>query len=55
MKQGEGISQKTYMHTHRHRQQCGHGLREGREGWVEGGKGGNSDMCNSVNNKKKKI
>ena len=34
MKEGEGISQKHTCMTHRHRQQCGDGQREGQ------GKGG---------------
>ena len=29
MKEGEGISQRTCMHDHKHRQQYGDGLREG--------------------------
>ena len=51
---GEGINQKTFITTHRHCQQYGNQLGEGREwGWVEvriGRKGSNN--CNSVNNLK---
>ena len=49
MKEAEWISM-----THRHRQQCGDGQREGRWGLAEGGPiRGNGDICNSANNKNK--
>ena len=40
--------------THRHRQQCGGGQREGGQALGTGGqKGGSGDICTSVNNKNK--
>ena len=42
-----------YFITHRHKQQCSVGQREGGWGWVEAGReGNNGDTCNSVNNEK---
>ena len=41
MKEGEGSAKEHICITHRHRQQCDDGLREGRvEGWVEVSKRG---------------
>ena len=43
-----------YFITHRHKQQCSVGQREGGWGWVEAGReGNNGDTCNSVDNKNK--
>ena len=48
MKDGEEGSQRTYGH----RQQCGDGQREGGAGGG-GQRGGDTDICNSVNNRNK--
>ena len=57
IKEREGTSQRTYIHiTHRHRQQCGDGQREGghKVGEEVAKRGKNGDTSNSVNNKKRK-
>ena len=51
-KKRKGLAEEHIRMTHGHRQQCGGGQREGGEGWVEVGKGGeNADICHRVNNK----
>ena len=55
MKEGEALAKEHICITHRHRQWCGDGQREGEWGWVEVGKGAgkNGDICNSVDDKNK--
>ena len=52
MKEGEGLSLRTYTHDHRHRQQCGEGQRE----VGKGGKTGTSVIVSTLKffSKKKK-
>ena len=54
MKEVKGLAKEHICTTHRHRQQCGDGQKEGGAGL--GGvrrSGGNVDICYSVNNKNK--
>ena len=41
LKEAEGVSQRTYMNDHGHKQWCKDGLWERGAGWVEGDKEGN--------------
>lgn len=47
MKEGEGIGQRTYMHSHGHGRQCGEGQGRGGQGEEMG------DICDNVNSKDK--
>lgn len=51
MEEGKEISQRTYLHVHGHRQQCGEGQGEGVGAvrWVEkGGKWGTSVIWSAI-------
>ena len=53
MKKAKGSAEEHICMTHGHRQQCSDGQREEGKG-LDGGKGKNGNICNSVNKSKEK-